>query len=950
MPPAASGDGALPPVPDDETPTPPVTQLPWSQIPKFIPGTTNVQEYTQKLKFLASLWPVEYLDQLAPRAALLIEGTAFRKIARIPPAKLKVKSTDGIATLVEAIGGSWGSTELEERYEYFEKSLYGTIQRSDESHDSFLSRMESNFMELLARNTTLEEVQAYVLLRQSTLSAEDKKRILLEHEGELKYKPVVKSFRLLGSKFFSEFQSGRSSQKTKVYEANVLETSEAQDGGHHFDSGHSERAFHTQVDDFDHELDQEFLETLIAQEDADALTVSTFEGEFEDFLQETPEMFEALTTYMEVRSKLIEKKKSRGFWPIKGKSKNPKGRGKGFGKRTRDRDALLLRISKSHCRRCGALGHWKAECPQAGSGEKSQGSMPSASANVVVDERPQEVFNSCAEVDEVFSEDDEYEMPAKETSLHSSHVEAVCFMLSHECRNQGVVNLSQRMSKFNKNRNSMGKPAVQTQVQEDMTCLPRKFRDSVKFSTAFGKSEPSDAFEISTSMPVYSSLESFCTHAILDTGASRCIIGEKTLEKLKLALPDGLVNSFRKQSSQVKFRFGNNQTLTSQYAIQIPLKHIEHKKHWLSVEVVPGATPFLFSKRAFKMLQGSLDSKTDQCLMHKVQRKPITLATSHTGLYLVNMLDICHSDEVAMFQETASTETISFFQSKFDWGKSRCKTSNPMKYKEIDGVNQFSLATVESKTPFQQMRSFRSSAHIDSTQRFAVSESHHASDGQRIEVDRRSSHPPAHLAPADLCEPAGKARGAHRDGDREQSRDPDATPGDDEADPTSERLLGSSQGRDQQSKEDPREEDSGHHSECCHINVCGKFHDDRRRAAHWNDSTASQGTISGVTGGKLGGDRRGGGDFDSAESAKRAIDYGLQPQSTGATSTDTASSRTFVPGGMGIQHHQFWPQAQREDLCDSDATGSRVPELEPGTICQPDARALCHCMDQSSDC
>ena len=307
---------------------------------------------------------------------------------------------------------------------------------------------------------------------------------------------------------------------------------------------------------FDHELDHEFLETLIAQEDADALTVSTFEGEFEDFLQETPEMFEALTTYMEARSKLVEKKKSRGFWPIKGKSKNPKGRGKGFGKRTRDRDALLLRISKSHCRRCGALGHWKAECPQAGSGEKSQGSMPSASANVVVDERPQEVFNSCAEVDEVFSEDDEYEMPAKETSLHSSHVEAVCFMLSHECRtcrNQGVVNLSQRMSKFNKSRNSMGKPAVQTQVQEDMTRLPRKFRDSVKFSTAFGKSEPSDAFEISTSMPVYSSLESFCTHAILDTGASRCIIGEKTLEKLKLALPDGLVNSFRKQSSQVKF-------------------------------------------------------------------------------------------------------------------------------------------------------------------------------------------------------------------------------------------------------------------------------------------------------------------------------------------------------------------------------------------------------------
>ena len=44
--------------------------------------------------------------------------------------------------------------------------------------------MEANFVELLARNTTFEEVQAYVLLRQSTLLSEDKKKILLEHGGD----------------------------------------------------------------------------------------------------------------------------------------------------------------------------------------------------------------------------------------------------------------------------------------------------------------------------------------------------------------------------------------------------------------------------------------------------------------------------------------------------------------------------------------------------------------------------------------------------------------------------------------------------------------------------------------------------------------------------------------------------------------------------------------------
>ena len=108
------------------------------QFRKFIPGTTNVQEYAQKLRFLAAMWPEEHLELLAPRAALHIEGTAFRKVSKLDPNKLKVKDVSGIALLVNTIGGSWGSTELEERYEFFEKALYGTVQKADESHDSYL--------------------------------------------------------------------------------------------------------------------------------------------------------------------------------------------------------------------------------------------------------------------------------------------------------------------------------------------------------------------------------------------------------------------------------------------------------------------------------------------------------------------------------------------------------------------------------------------------------------------------------------------------------------------------------------------------------------------------------------------------------------------------------------------------------------------------------------------
>ena len=264
-------------------------QPPWNSIPKFVPGSTNVQEYVQKLKFLAALWPREHLEQLAPRAALLVEGSAFKKVSRLDPEKLRVKSLNGIALLVDAIGGSWGSTELEERYEFFEKSLYGTIQRSDESHDSYLSRMEANFEELLARETKLEEVQAYVLLRQSTLPPEDKKKILLEN-NKLEYKPVVKSFRLLGSKFFNEFQSGKMSNKTKVYDVNMVEIS-GFDAPSSSMEVTSERAFHALAEEGEFELEPEYVEAMAAQEDVDALTVSAFESELEEFLQETPEMW-----------------------------------------------------------------------------------------------------------------------------------------------------------------------------------------------------------------------------------------------------------------------------------------------------------------------------------------------------------------------------------------------------------------------------------------------------------------------------------------------------------------------------------------------------------------------------------------------------------------------------------------------------------------------------------
>ena len=290
-------------------PSEPSYQLPWNAIPRFIPGTTDVTEYSKKLQFLAAMWPKESISLLAPRAALLCEGTSFKKVSKLPADKLKSNDESGVQLLVATLGGSWGRSEVERKYDVFEKAIFGTIQKSDESNDSYLARHDVHFEELLAQNVSLEEVRAYVLLRQSALSAEDRKKIVVEMGGSLKYDKVSSAVRLLGSRFFSDLQGQRGAFRNKTYDANMVDEPGADE---------ADRVYHAAAapptgEEYEPELEPEYLEALIAAEDQDALTISSFEDELETFFQDTPELQEALVSYLEARSRLLSKRKVRGF-------------------------------------------------------------------------------------------------------------------------------------------------------------------------------------------------------------------------------------------------------------------------------------------------------------------------------------------------------------------------------------------------------------------------------------------------------------------------------------------------------------------------------------------------------------------------------------------------------------------------------------------------------------
>ena len=106
--------------------------------------------------------------------------------------------------MAEALGGQSGRLEEEDRYDLFERALYATQQKGDESHDSYLNRHDIAFEDLVTKQVKIEETRAYVLIRQSALNVEDRKKVIMDCGGKLKYEDARRSIRLLGSRFFLE--------------------------------------------------------------------------------------------------------------------------------------------------------------------------------------------------------------------------------------------------------------------------------------------------------------------------------------------------------------------------------------------------------------------------------------------------------------------------------------------------------------------------------------------------------------------------------------------------------------------------------------------------------------------------------------------------------------------------------------------------------------------------
>ena len=295
-----------------------------------------MEVWAQKVELLSKVWPGDKITELITRLILNCKGSAFQKL-QIRQQDLLQNDLKCVKMLVELVGGQFGQVPLEKKYEAAERALFRSVQKTDESNDSYLARTDVAWAELLSQQPQmkLEEMQAYITLRGSQLGVEDKKRVLIEagaeNGGVLTMQKVTAAIRLLGAGFFQEY-TGSKKTKLKTYDQTAFVTEEDGDLEH--------ETYYTMDDD----NDEDFLDQMLQDGDEDAILVTEYEAAMSDTVQDDKELATALTAYQDARRRLSEKFRNRGFWPVRSSKGKSKGRSFSKGKGGKNRKSLQDRI------------------------------------------------------------------------------------------------------------------------------------------------------------------------------------------------------------------------------------------------------------------------------------------------------------------------------------------------------------------------------------------------------------------------------------------------------------------------------------------------------------------------------------------------------------------------------------------------------------------------------
>ena len=544
--------------------------------------------------------------------------------------EIMVNDSKGIRKIVDLVGGSWGQIPLEQKFEIVEKALYKCVQKAGESADSFLSRCDVVWSDLLIRKVKLEEIQAYILLRGSRLSAEDRKRVIVEAGAEagglLEMKKVTAAIRMLGSGFFNDLTGFKRDRSQKVYDQNAFLTEEV-------DEPESDALLTTTKE----EIDDEMVEILAAEQDEDANLIVQFEDAVMDALQSDAELAAFFTSYQEARRRLSERVKVRGFWPVQ--KKGLKGTGKKGKGKSKGKQSLAQRIANSYCRLCHRRGHWKAECPDRQEHDGNATSSKVAPTSfVTVDELPMEMA----------------EIPMHnepEVSCQQRH-QVVLFGVTQGFSNaQGSQeSFPKGHLKWNKNRFQQGLRARLRYESSTESCKVSPI--DVRKSSSEGVARKGNSDNRINPEECETLFASTGTTGVVDLGASQSVIGNQQIPDLLKQLPSEVRQQIRRTNCSLTFRFGNHQTLESHHALLFPLLG-----KWFRVAVVKGNAPFLLSSKFLKETIGAVIDTVEGTMWSKVLNRHLPIELTVKNLYLLDINNLWKPESQSK-QETFHVQQV----------------------------------------------------------------------------------------------------------------------------------------------------------------------------------------------------------------------------------------------------------------------------------------------------
>ena len=655
-----------------------------SLVPTFDPSRDDLVTYQQKVELVTAAWPKSKLTELTTRLILNTTGSAFQKL-QIHQAELLTGEETAIKKLVELLGGQWGRIPLAKKYEEAEIALFHTQQHGDETNDSYLARADVNWSKLLAQKTTLADLQAFITLRGSSLTAEDKKKIILESEteGQLTTKRVAESIRMLGSVFFNDITGNKRTVKSKVYDQTTL-VAEASP-----DLDESDPTFHAE----DQMQEDEVLEILLQEGDSDALLVHDFESALSETVQDDPELASAYSAYQIARHKLNEKARNRGFFPSrpfqpaqsKGKGFGSRNsfKGKGFSSFNRPKRSLQDRILSSNCRACGQKGHWKAECPLRQSSQNAGSSNSQAPTATVVIDADHEIADSLPleflqlprsvepTIDEEVTLSEPNEVFVCQTTSGKTRLYYRGRILGESKGNSidqpgetcRKMSLRDRL-RLSLLRNDEAPPSIKSCPEVRSVPSPHKTGRPSGFVEVHGHRKMHPRVEtkrlVSPKVVVGAEVNPICfathtTYGVLDLGASKTVIGADHVKSLICSLDQSLRSRLTRCKCNITFRFGNQGTLNSDQALVVPIGDL-----MLKIAIVPGSTPFLISNTLMRALQAQIDCQAFLLRSPKLLR-PVKMELTNKGLFLIDLNELARASNCPVTVQSTAKPVVETF-------------------------------------------------------------------------------------------------------------------------------------------------------------------------------------------------------------------------------------------------------------------------------------------------